>query len=81
MEVMVHSQRANPGDVLLTFVNQLNYFYQWTVTGDLNKSADLAIFKKSEKSHIIQHPFGNPAPNMGWKLYDMIEVIHGFVVQ
>ena len=25
---MVYSQRANPGDVLLTFVNQLNYFYQ-----------------------------------------------------
>ena len=31
MEVMVHSQRANPGDVLLTFVNQLNYFYQCSV--------------------------------------------------
>ena len=27
---MVCSQRANPGDVLLTFVNQLNYFYQCT---------------------------------------------------
>ena len=26
---MVYSQRANPGDVLPTFVNQLNYFYQW----------------------------------------------------
>ena len=25
---MVYSQRANPGDVLLTFVNQLSYFYQ-----------------------------------------------------
>ena len=32
-----------------------------TVTGDLNKNADLATFqKKSEKSHISQHPFGNP---------------------
>ena len=37
-----------------------------TVTGDLNKSADLATFqKKSEKSHISQHPFGNPHPNRG----------------
>ena len=26
----MYSQRANPGDVLLTFVNQLNYFYQCT---------------------------------------------------
>ena len=26
--VMVYSQRANPMDVLLTFVNQPNYFYQ-----------------------------------------------------
>ena len=25
---MVYSQRANPGDALLTFVNQLDYFYQ-----------------------------------------------------
>ena len=24
----MYSQRANPGNVLLTFVNQLNYFYQ-----------------------------------------------------
>ena len=28
LEVIVYSQRANPGDVLLTFINQLNYFYQ-----------------------------------------------------
>ena len=35
-----------------------------TVTGDLNKRAALATFqKKSEKSHIFQHHFGNPAPN------------------
>ena len=48
-----------------------------TVTEDLNKSADLATFqKKSEKSHISQYPFGNPAPNRGWKLYDMIKVIN-----
>ena len=33
-------------------------------TGDLNKSAALATFqKKSEKSLIFQHHFGNPAPN------------------
>ena len=35
-----------------------------TATGDLNKSAALATFqKKSEKSLIFQHHFGNPAPN------------------
>ena len=35
-----------------------------TATGDLNKSAALATFqKKSEKSHIFLHHFGNPAPN------------------
>ena len=35
-----------------------------TSTGDLNKSAALATFqKKSEKCHIFQHHFGNPAPN------------------
>ena len=35
-----------------------------TATGDLNKSAALAIFqKKSEKSLIFQYHFGNPAPN------------------
>ena len=35
-----------------------------TATGDLNKSAALAIFqKKSEKSLIFQHHFGNQAPN------------------
>ena len=35
-----------------------------TATGDLNKSAALATFqKKSEKSHISKHPFGNAAPN------------------
>ncbi len=35
-----------------------------TTTGDLNKSAALATFqKKSEKSLIFQHNFGNPAPN------------------
>ena len=35
-----------------------------TITGDLNKSAALATFqKKSLKSHISQHPFGNLAPN------------------
>ena len=33
-------------------------------TGDLNKSTALATFqKKSEKSLIFQHHFGNPAPN------------------
>ena len=37
----------------------------------MNQSADLAVFlKKSEKSRIFQHPFGNPAPNRGGKLYD-----------
>ena len=52
-----------------------------TVTGDLNKSADLATFqKKSETSHVSQHPFGYPAPNRGWKLHDMIEVIHGYLL-
>ena len=35
-----------------------------TTTGDLNKSAALATFqKKSEKSCIFLHHFGNPAPN------------------
>ena len=35
-----------------------------TATGDLNKSAALAIFqKKSEKSLVFQHHFGKPAPN------------------
>ena len=35
-----------------------------TTTGDLNKSAALATFqKKSEKSPIFLHHFGNPAPN------------------
>ena len=35
-----------------------------TATGALNKSAALATFqKKSEKSLIFQHHFGNPAPN------------------
>ena len=35
-----------------------------TTTGDLNKSAALATFqKKSEKSRIFLHHFGNPAPN------------------
>ena len=35
-----------------------------TATGDLNKSAALATFqKKSKKSLIFQHHFGNPAPN------------------
>ena len=49
------------------------------VTGDLNKSADLVTFwKKSEKCHISKHPFENQAPNRGWKMYDMIEVIHGY---
>ena len=28
LEVILYSQTANPGDVLLTFVNQQNYFYQ-----------------------------------------------------
>ena len=28
LEVIVHFRRANPGDVLLTFVNPPNYFYQ-----------------------------------------------------
>ena len=33
------------------------------ITGDLNKSAALATFqKKSKKSRIFQHHFGNPAP-------------------
>ena len=32
------------------------------------------------KSHISQHPFGNPAQNRGWNLCDMIDVIHGYVV-
>ena len=42
-------------------------------TWDLNKSAALATFqKKVKKSHISQHPFGNPAPNRDWKLCDMI---------
>ena len=35
-----------------------------SATGDLDKSAALATFpKKSEKSLIFQHHFGNPAPN------------------
>ena len=35
-----------------------------TTTGDLNKSAALATFqKRSEKSNIFLHHFGNPAPN------------------
>ena len=35
-----------------------------TTTGDLNKSAVVATFqKKSEKSCIFLHHFGNPAPN------------------
>ena len=35
-----------------------------TVKENLNNSGDLATFRKnSEKSHISQHPFGNPAPN------------------
>ena len=47
----------------------------------LHKSADLVTFrKKSRKSHISQHPFENPAPDRVWKLYDMIEIIHGYVV-
>ena len=49
------------------------------VTWDSNKIAALATFqKKSEKSHIYQHHFGNQAPNRDCKLYDMIKVIHGY---
>jgi len=33
-----------------------------TVTGDSSKSANLATFQRKVKSHISQHPFGNPAP-------------------
>ena len=35
------------------------------VTGDLDKSANLATFQRKVESHISQHPFGNPAPNRG----------------
>ncbi len=52
-----------------------------TTTGDLNKSAALATFqKKSEKSRIFLHHFGNPAPNRDLKLYDMNEIIHDNVI-
>ena len=40
----MYSQRANPGDVLLTFVNQLNHFYQCIALENIdayNKNAPL----------------------------------------
>ena len=47
----------------------------------LNKSAALATFeKKSKKSHNSVLSFKNPAPNRNWKLYDMIKVIHCWVI-
>ena len=42
---MVYSQRANPGDVLLTFVNQLNYLYQCTLTSKNKKVNNLDDFE------------------------------------
>ena len=65
-------------DYWQSFGQAVQTHFQWEQ--NFSKDRKYIFSKEKGKSHISQHPSGNPAPNRGWKLYDMIKVIHDYVV-